>query len=66
MLPLITLLSEWLVCFSSDNCSKLFLSKMDNRNICVDAYLEINSFLSANQYLYGVSCSCEATLSEAR
>ena len=52
-LPLITLNTDWLIWFSSDNCARFFLAKMDNRNICVAAYFEVNSFLSLNVYLYG-------------
>ena len=43
-LPLITLHTNWLVWFSSDNCASFFLPKIDNRNICVDVYLVVNIF----------------------
>ena len=52
-LSLITLPTDCLVWFSTDNCIKLFLPKMDDHKISVDVSLEINSYLSVNGYLYG-------------
>ena len=52
-LSLITLPTDCLVWFSTDNCMRLFLPKMDDHKISVDVSLEINSYLSVNGYLYG-------------
>ena len=52
-LSLITLPTDCLVWFSTDNCIRLFLPKMDDHKISVDVSLEINSYLSVNGYLYG-------------
>ena len=52
-LSLVTLPTDWLVWFTSDNCARFFLTKMDDHNICVDVSLEVNCFLSAAGYIYG-------------
>ena len=46
-LSLIILPIDWLIWFTSDNCARLFLPKMDNHNICVVVSVKGNCVLSA-------------------